>query len=200
MDHHNSGSAEGKLIPSPVEKSVSMPIGVIVERRDSQHAWADHSWRPVAVVVGGAPVEPWTVLRSGDGWEQYHVATLPLELHRKETEAYKVALTNEPPHVFVVLRSDETSSEREVYAHLVTASAFEAQDYLDSGEEIVEGVPMPDGLIAWVRAFVERHHVEEKFKKRKRRQYDAGEEAFGRRPLVGPNAVPDRRNQGGEDV
>jgi hypothetical protein len=50
----------------------------------------------------------------------------------------------------------------------VTASPFEAQDYCDTGEELVEKVPMPHGLVAWIREFVKRHHEEEVFKKRKR--------------------------------
>ena len=38
----------------------------------------------------------------------------------------------------------------------------------DTGEDIVEAVPMPPGMVAWVRAFVEKHHAEEKFVKRRR--------------------------------
>ena len=48
---------------------------------------------------------------------------------------------------------------------LVTASPYEAAAY---SEAIVEAVPMPDGLIAWVQDFVDRHHVDEPFEKRKR--------------------------------
>jgi hypothetical protein len=51
---------------------------------------------------------------------------------------------------------------------LVTASPFEAQDYCDTGEEIVERVPMPEGLIALIRDFISAHHVEEEFRKRRR--------------------------------
>ena len=36
------------------------------------------------------------------------------------------------------------------------------------GEEVVEKVQMPDGVVAWVRDFVKAHHVEETFIKRKR--------------------------------
>jgi hypothetical protein len=36
------------------------------------------------------------------------------------------------------------------------------------GDDLVEAVPMPEGLIAWVQAFVERHHVDQPFEKRKR--------------------------------
>jgi len=51
---------------------------------------------------------------------------------------------------------------------LVTASPYQAQDYADSGEEIIEKVPMPPALLSWVAAFVEEFHEEETFIKRKR--------------------------------
>jgi hypothetical protein len=34
---------------------------------------------------------------------------------------------------------------------------------------------MPEGLIAWVQAFVERHHVDEPFVKRKRKRAKGGD-------------------------
>ena len=51
---------------------------------------------------------------------------------------------------------------------LVTASPYEGQDYMDSGDGLIEQVPMPLGLMAWVRDFVLEHHVDEPFIKRKR--------------------------------
>ena len=75
--------------------------------------------------------------------------------------------------VYVMLSvSDDPDDAREVELALVTASPYDAQDYLDSGEDILEGVPMPDGVIAWVQSFVDRHHVDEPFYKRKRKRYD----------------------------
>ncbi len=50
---------------------------------------------------------------------------------------------------------------------LVTVCPYEMQDYANTGEKIVEGVPMPDDLKAWVWDFVERHHVDEPFVKRR---------------------------------
>ncbi|MGB3313720.1 MAG: DUF3305 domain-containing protein, partial [Albidovulum sp.] len=44
----------------------------------------------------------------------------------------------------------------------------EGQDYLDSGDGMVERVTMPEGMVAWLADFVRRHHVEEPFIKRKR--------------------------------
>jgi len=88
------------------------------------------------------------------------------------TEAYLTTLSMEPPSVYVVLRpAEDADHPHEVEPFAVTASAFEAQDYLDSGEETVEPVLAPPGLVAWIREFTEAHHVEEEFKKRKRRNW-----------------------------
>ncbi|MCB2102464.1 MAG: DUF3305 domain-containing protein [Rhodobacterales bacterium] len=150
-----------------------MPVGVIVERRAIDNPWQDFSWRPVGVIPGaGQPAgDGWTVLESGDGWTRFHAATLPLELYARETEGYRVNLSNEPPHVYVVLRPDD-EGEAEVAPFLVTACPFEAEGYDQSGDEIVQGVPMPAEMIGWIRDFVDRHHRDIPFKKRKNRPHD----------------------------
>lgn len=111
-------------------------------------------------------------MREEDGVTEFHAKTLTMELHRKETEAYLTTLTMEPPSVYVILRpAEDADHPHDVEPYAVTASAFEAQDYLDSGEELVESVVAPAGLIAWIRGFTDAHHVEETFKKRKRRDW-----------------------------
>ena len=55
-----------------------------------------------------------------------------------------------------------------ILARVATASPFEAQDYADTGEELVEKVLMPEGLVAWVRDYVEAHHEDQVFVKRRR--------------------------------
>lgn len=166
----------------------TLPLGVVLERRRSAHPWQDHVWRPAEVVPGAPPCDPkgdWTVLREGEGWAHFHAGTLPLELFRKDTEAYKVNLSQSPPRVFVVLRGDDDDETAHEYLpFLVTASPYEAQDYLDSGEEIVEAVTMPADVIAFVQAFIDRHHVDEPFHKRKRKRYDTEQEVFSRRPPI----------------
>jgi len=52
------------------------------------------------------------------------------------------------------------------------------ESYIESGDEIVEGVPMPDAVLAGVGDFVETHHVEVAFKKRKRKPYDPRKGGF----------------------
>lgn len=166
-----------------MDKLISMPVGIVVERRELQNRWQKVAWKPVGVLPGAGPVDGRKLLMRGEGWARYHMATLPLELHRKETLAYKTNLNDSPPRLFVVLRTDDDPAvEEDIIPFLVTASAFQAQDYLDAGDDIVEGVTMPDAVIAWVQAFCDHHHIDEPFKKRKRKNYNPDDAGFSRRP------------------
>lgn len=141
--------------------------------------WQKWTWKPVAVLPGSADAD-WSELRRDGDAVEYHAATPRLELFRGETEAYLVALSDHPPCVYVIMRpSDDNAQPPEVLT--VTASPYEAQDYCDTGEEIVEKVVMPEALVAWVRGFVETHHEEEVFVKRKRNRaaVDAFEDGIG---------------------
>ncbi len=148
-----------------------MALGVVVERRQSRSPWQDWAWQPVAVLAGAPALDAdWRELRHGADWTHYHAANLPLELHRAETEAYLINLAQASPRVYVVLRPATEPGPYPFRPLLITASPIEAEGYLSSGDEIVEGVPMPAPVIAWLQAFVERHHVERPFVKRKRRK------------------------------
>lgn len=158
---------------SVTERTAQIPLGVVIRKQPGVTRWARWIWRPVAVLPGAAEAE-WRELRREGEAVEYHAATVRFEVHRAETEAYRVALSREPPSVYVILRpAEQPNAAHPVEVFQVTASAFEAQDYLDSGEEIVEPVPMPPALIAWLSDFVGRHHKDEPFVKRKRRSAEA---------------------------
>lgn len=160
---------------------ITMPLGIVIRRQPGVTRWAKHVWRAVAVLPGAGPAD-WTELRRDGDVVEFHAATVPLDLHRADAEAYMVSLSMVPPTVFVILRRDDDPQSPHEYAvHTATASAYEAQDYQDSGEEIVEPVPMPEGLVAWVRSFTDVHFEEEEFKKRKRRRHfeDLKEDGIG---------------------
>ena len=154
-----------------VKDSQSMPLGVVVERREIDNPWCDHTWRPVAVIPGAPEIEDWHLIREGEGWAHFHAGTLSLELFPREAEGYRLNLSKPTPAVYVVLRVGEEAEDHEVEPFLVTACPYEAQDYLDAGDEIVEGVAMPDPVIAWLQDFVDRHFREERFVKRKRKKW-----------------------------
>lgn len=171
-----------------MDKKETMPLGVVIERRRINHPWKDHSWRAVAVIPGAPlldPRGPWTLLREDEGWAQYHCGTLELELFRSDTEDYKIGLAQNPPRLFIVLRSNhDPDVAHELLPFLVTAGPYEAQHYMESGEDTVEAVAMPEEVVAFVQAFVDTHHVETVFTKRRREKAPEPGESFSRRPPV----------------
>ena len=173
-----------------MESIEKMAVGVVIERRDSDNRWIDYLWQPVAVIPGAPPLEEdgeWRLLQEGEGWCQFHIGTLELELHRGETEGYRANLRSSP-QIYVVLARGEEADEPEVVPFLVTACPYEGESYTESGEEIVEGVPMPLEVQGWIEDFIEKHHVDQPFKKQKvRKAYDPRKGGFARNPSVRGN-------------
>jgi hypothetical protein len=155
-----------------MERSISIPLGVVIERRELDNRWQRFGWKSVAVIPGAPAVDQWRELVRGERLVRWHAATLPLELHRAETEAYRVNLSGRSPAIYVVLRNIEPSERtagNDVCPFAVTASPYDAEGYME-GDDLVEAVPMPEGLIAWVQAFVQLHHVDQPFEKRRRKR------------------------------
>ena len=142
-----------------------MPLGIVIRRAPGVTRWVNHVWKAVAVLPGAGEAH-WKELRRDGETLEYHAATLPLELFRTDTEAYLHGLSTKEPSIYVVMRESEGDQPLEMV--LVTASPYEAQDYADTGEELVEKVAMPEGLVAWIRDYVEQHHEHEEFIKRRR--------------------------------
>jgi hypothetical protein len=147
------------------QKSISMALGIVVRRVPGVTRWVDYVWKAVAVLPGAGPAHWKELRRDGDAVE-YHAATVSLELFRTDTEAYLQGLSTKNPAIYVVMRDSDDVDPLDVV--MATASPFEAQDYADTGEELVEKVPMPEGLVAWVRDYVEAHHEDQVFVKRRR--------------------------------
>ena len=159
-------------------------VGVVLRRTKGATRWARWNWS-VAALLPGAPdpgPEGRVLAENAEtGLLEIHAATTPLELHRAEVEAYRVSLAMTPPSLFVVLRPGENADiDAPPVVHLITASAYEAQDYGDGDEETVEAVPAPEALIGWIDGFVEAPWKDEVFYKRKRDRY-APEKQDGKR-------------------
>ena len=160
----------------------TMPVGVVMRKTPGVTRWVPFVWTASAVLPGAGSAD-WRELRREGEVIEYHAATPTLELHGAETEAYVHGLQSQVPSVYVVLREIEDDDDRDCpwEVLLITASPYEAQDYTDSGDDLVEKVPMPAGLRAWVEAFVEEFHEEEEFIKRKRdkKRIDLKEDGIG---------------------
>lgn len=147
----------------------SLLLGVVLERRDAANPWIDAVWRPVEVLPGGPPANDWRLLGEGPGWRRWYAGAFPIELFRKETEGYRRNLIAERPVVYVVLRPAERGGAPVMQPCHVTVDPFEADSYQISGDEVVEGVPMPPEVAMLVQAFVDAWHVDEPFVKRKQK-------------------------------
>ena len=157
-----------------------MMVGVVLRRKPGVTRWAKWVWEPAGLIPGALPAQ-WKILREEDGATEYHAGTVALEVHRAEAEAYRVCLAMDPPSAFVVLRDGEGDGPDDMALQTLTVSAYEAQDYLDSGEEIVEPVPLPETLVAWLTSFCSAQDEEAPFKKRKRdkKRVDLSEDGVG---------------------
>lgn len=180
------------------ERTLSVPLGVVVRRRPGVTRWARWSWVASAVLPGAADAD-WKVLREEGDAIEFHAATLRMTLHAAETEAYLHNLTAIEPSIFVVMRHRVGTPPLDIV--LATASPYEAQDYTDNGEDLVERVPMPDTLRAMVADFVARHHVDEDFVKRRRdkARVDRIEDGRGDARIAQPSDVyraPRKRGAG----
>jgi len=168
-------------------REVAIPLGIVIEQRKSTHPWGDWIWKPIAVFLNADEGASWKELIRGEDFVRYHAATLPLTLHRKETEPLRLNLMLEQPELYVVLQENEDKTSPFPYVpHVVTASSYQAQDFLDAGDAIVEKVAMPQEVTALIQAFVEEHHVAAEFKKRKRDEVNMDEQKFGKTPIFTP--------------
>jgi hypothetical protein len=143
-------------------------VGAMVRRTPGVTRWARDVWKPVAVIPG-APEAFWKELVRDGEVVDYHAGTVTMELFRADVESYLVSLNMAVPSVWIIMDRDESNqSPSGWFVSTITASAFEAQDSLDSGESIVEAVPIPESLAAWIDEFIQMHYIEEPFKKRRR--------------------------------
>ena len=150
-----------------IQQSQMMPAGIVMRRSPGVTRWAKWAWKATAVLPGAGPAS-WREIREEGDVTEFHAGTLNITLYVSDTEAYAHELSTQTPSVYIVLRNPEHETDAPLDLVHVTVSPYEAQDYCDSGEELVEKVPMPPALLQWVADYVHRHHVEEPFVKRRR--------------------------------
>ena len=167
------------------QREISISLGIVVEKRESAHPWADSIWAPVSAYLCDPGGEDWRELARGDKFVRYHATTLLLTLHRKETEALRLNLMLPEPELYVVLQENDADTDGRFpyYPKFVTASSYDAQDFDDADGNLMEKVAMPEAVAALVQAFVEEHHVEQKFVKRRRDEVNQEEQKFGKEPI-----------------
>lgn len=151
-----------------------------MERRVLKNPWADHAWIPVAALAGAPAAAAWTVLHETAELTRYYAGVYELEFFGSDTTMYRENLRSQRPSLWVALRQTDTPPG--VALQLVTADPSDAESLTETGTDIIEAVPMPAEIQQQLAAFVEAHHVERPFVKRKRSEADP--EALARRDPV----------------
>lgn len=149
---------------------VSIPVGVVVERRKAMSPWIDYVWRPIAVLDGMPEAAPWTPLHVEDECTTFYAGSASVGLHRSDTGNYRDNLASGAPALWVALRPTGIEPPYDILA--VTADPSEGESFTEAGNDMVEQVPMPDAIRATLADFVAEHHVERAFFKRKRDRAD----------------------------
>ena len=161
-----------------------IPVGVVVERRETSSPWASYIWRGIAVLPDNPDMSMWTVLREQDGATLFYAGAAPIDLYRSETERYRDNLASGAPSVWIVLSPSEGAWPYVLAA--VTADPAEGEAFTEAGANLVEAVTMPEVLRGMIEDFVATHHVEREFVKRQRDR-------------ANPEALARRRSEGGRE-
>jgi hypothetical protein len=167
-----------------MSRELRIDVGVLAEKRKASSQWAEDYWLPTAVVESHLNHHEGDVLYQTDDVTRYFMGYSEIYCHAKETEAYIHNFESKIPALYVVLRKDDENTRKlSWYVHTVTASPYEAQDYSDSAEDIVERVTMPLDIAKQIMDFIDIHHVDEEFKKRKRKDFKEEARQFGKEPI-----------------
>lgn len=168
-------------------------VGIVLESRRVASPWAQQSWSAAAVLLGIPDLVPWQPMQACEEATRIFAGMLTVRLHRTQTEGYRANLSRAEPAIFVVLRRTDDEA-RPVEPFLATACPYEAQNYMEAGEEIVEAVPAPAALVARIGRFVAMHHVDAPFEKRRRKPGHAS--SAESLPAVAPEARKGARQRG----
>jgi len=161
-------------------------VGVIVERRQTTSPWCQFVWRPVAVLAGVPDAPAWTRLAEDGDALTFYAGPAEIALYRSETDSYRRNLGSGAPAIWVMLNA--TGGEPPYVIGGATVDPAEGEAWTESGQAIVEPVPIPDALREVIGAFASRFPGQPVFVKRQRDRADP--EALARRvPPMG------RRNE-----
>jgi hypothetical protein len=135
-----------------MERRLSIPVGVIVERRAIDTGWQSHVWRPAGVLVGETGLTTGSLLRDDGCTASYFAGDARLELHPTNIDSYRDNLEQVAPRIYVVLA--ETADDATPAVLLVTAAPDEASSYFDGEGRMVDGVPIGSELAGLIAAYV----------------------------------------------
>lgn len=144
-------------------------VCVVVEESPPVSQWAEMTYAPVAILPGAPETAPWTQLGHGQRGRRFFAGVATVEMFTGDTGLLRDNLLTGDPQIWIVLRP--TGVEPPYQLFMVTVDPTMGEASQDNPGDIAAALPMPPEIVARVSAFVERHHVERPFVKRRRDQY-----------------------------
>jgi len=163
------------------------------ERIDGPMArWQPDRWVLADVMLQheGFGTEP-RLLYQHEGEERWLYGGMAVSLYADDAEGYYLNATTPAPCWFVLWRMQD---ERAVPV-AVSLSYHDAGRWLDA-QEMVEQVPAPAEVIAWMQAFIDEHHVIEPKRRQRPESFKTLTDRFGN-PATVSTAKPQRGGHGG---
>ena len=161
-----------------MDRAERMTVGVVVERQRIDNPWVEARWTVIGVLPGVPDLAPWSVLEQSGDHTRYYAGAGEIALHPTEAENYKDNLDSARPSIYVILRPGGDAPGMRLLS--VTVDPGEVDAHSDAaGNDLMEALPLPPHVAAWMQDFVARHYVHRPFYKRQRDRADP--EALARR-------------------
>ena len=141
-------------------------IGLVVERITLTGPWSDFAWLPLQVLTSVPETPAWSIIVQTEQRVRYYAGEFRIGLHPSSTTYYRENLTSGRPSIWVAMQPDDAAPPLVISG--VTADPSEGESFTETGTSVVETVPMPPEIMAVLADYIDKHHVERVFEKRKR--------------------------------
>ena len=147
----------------------SVRLGVLALRRPPVTRWGPGELRPSGLLMPVPQTAPNTLISTVEGIETWYLGARDMTLYSGDTGHHRDNLASGRAALWVAVRGEDPARAEVV---CITADPYEGEGYAGDPALIVEAVPMPEGVGRYIAEFINAHHVEIPFKKRKRSPQD----------------------------
>jgi len=157
-------------------------VAVVMRRERIDNRWQPWRWVLADVVPheDGFGTVP-RLLLNDEREERWLHPGFAVELFTDDAEGYYLNASTAQPCFWVLWRMEEEAllaDEPIALPQTVTLSYHDAGRWLDA-QETVEQVPAPPEVVAWLREFVDKHHVAEPKRRQRPQSFKSLTDRFG---------------------
>jgi hypothetical protein len=153
--------------------ALRFPVAIVVEKIPLANRWASEKWQIGAVERDDSPLRVAVKLSDDATGTRWRFTGFGIELHTSESEGYFLNITAPDPKIFVMWRMLEPerigADGLAARPELVTVSYNEAARLMDGGE-MVDALPLPPAVLAWMEPFVAANYKPEPKRKVRRNE------------------------------